>query len=409
MSRIQEMGVGAFDRSCRTKRVFFRPATASDTIRVGQAVCYNSDLAADHKERTSAPHSNSLGGSVATTYAEGVQSYTARLFVTEQPKTANLPHLAGIVKSLGPEAGGDGDMIEIFELTQGAIVPVWTDANCVINTTVLGVDDGAYTLSQVTQGDEPLALGVAVETIDRSNTNGLVWMRMNAAPGIGGNSMYLAPSNYRNGRCYGVHISGDNFFKGTAGAQEYLVQIQGDKDVASTGDAYGGLLFMQANVDAANDSNYIFRGLNLSVDLEASADLGSLYGANISISLKANTANIGIAIAQQIDAQDLSSGTKDVFGGLDIAINREGTAATEEFGLRLRTRGTINTAVNTVFRVDKGATDHGFVNLFNIESDAVDYVACQGDVTVTTDDKAIPIVLAGTTYYLIAVDGIPGV
>jgi hypothetical protein len=403
------MGVGAFDRGCRTKRVFFRPATPGDTIRVGQGVCYNSDLAADHKERTSAPHSNSLGGSVATTYAEGVQSYTARLFITEQPKSANLRHFAGIVKALGPEAGGDGDMIEIFQLTEGAIVPVWTDANCVINTTVLGIDDGAYTLSQVTQGDEPLALGVAVETIDRSNTNGLVWMRMNAAPGIGSSQMYLAPSNYRNGRCYGVTISGDNFFGGTAGAQEYLVQIQGDKTVAATGDAYGGLLFIQGNIEGVNASNYIFRGINCALDLEDGADLGSIYAANFGISLKANTLGIGNAIAVQIDAQDLSSGAKDVFGGLDIALDREGTAATEEFGLRLRTRGTINTAINTVFRIDKGATDHGFVNLFNIEADAVDYVAAQGDVTVTTDDKAIPIVLAGTTYYLIAVDGIPGV
>lgn len=408
MSKIQQFGVGAYDVGCRTKRVYFRPDTPGDRIKVGHGVCYNSDLAADHKERTTHPVTGDLGGGGETAYAEGVQSYTARLFVTEQPKSANLAHFAGIVKSLGPEAGADGDFIEIFQLTEGAIVPVYTDANCVINRTVLGVDDGAYTLSQVTQGDEPLALGVVVETIDRSNTNGLVWMRMNAAPGIGGNNMYLAPSNYRNGRCYGVHISGDNFFGGTAGAQEYLVQIQGDKTVAATGDAYGGLLFIQGNIEGANASNYIFRGINCALDLEDGADLGSIYAANFSISLKANTANIGNAIAMQVDAQDLSSGTKDVFGGLDVALNREGTAGTEEFGMRLRTRGTIGTAMNTVFRIDKDATDHGFVNLFNIEADAVDYVACQGNITVTTDDKAIPIVLAGTTYYLVATDGIPG-
>ena len=264
MSRIQEMSVGAFDRGCRTKRVYFRPTTATDTIRVGEAVCYNSDLAADHKERTSAPHSSHLGGSGATAYAEGVQSYTARLFIVEQPTDgANLTHFAGIVKALGPDGGADGDMIEIFQLTEGAIVPVWTDADCVINSTVLGVADGAYTLSQDTGDGDPLGIGVAVETIDRSGTNGFVWMRMYSAPGIGSNSMYLAPSNDRNGRCYGVTISGDNFFGGAAGAQEYLFQIQGDKTVAGTGDTYGGLLFVQGNVDAVNASNYIFPGLNL--------------------------------------------------------------------------------------------------------------------------------------------------
>jgi len=400
MSKIQNMGIGAYDVGCRTKKVFFRPTTTGDTIRVGHAVCYNSDLVGDHKGRTSAP--SHLGDSSYTTYAEGAQSYTARLFVTEQPKDGNQYQFAGIVKSLGPKAGADGDFIEIFELTAGAVVPVWTDANCVINSTVLGISQDSYVVSQDTGDGDPLGIGVAVETVDRSNTNGLVWMKMYGSVGIGNNSAYFAPSNDRNGRCYGFYISGDNFFGGAAGAQEYLVMIQGDKTTAGTGDTYGGLVYIQGNVDAVNASNYIFRGLNVSVDLEDSADLGSIFGANLSISLKQNTANIGTAIACQIDAQDLSSGTKDTFGGLDISLNREGTAATEEFGLRLRTRGTINTAMNTVFRIDKGATDHGFVNLFNIESDAVDYAAMSGDITWNSSDMRIPIVLGGTTYYLLA-------
>ncbi|KKN68761.1 hypothetical protein LCGC14_0447810 [marine sediment metagenome] len=406
MSKIQNMSVGAYDVGCRTKRVFFRPATPTDTVRVGQAVCYNSDIVGDHKERTSAP--SQLGGDSFTTYAEGVQSYTGRLFIVEQPtEGANLVHFAGIVKSLGEKAGGDGDFIEIFQLTEGAIVPVWTDANCVINQTVLGVADGAYTLSQDTGDGDPLGIGVAVETIDRS-TPGLCWMRMYAAPGIGGNSLFLAPSNSRSGRAYGITVSGDNFFGGAAGAQEYLMQIEGYKSVASTGDNYHGMLFIKGNNEAANDSNCSFRGLNCSVSNREDGTLG-LITNTISLSLKQSSGNITTGIALQIDAQDLTAGTKATFGGLDVAINREGAAATEEFGIRVRTRGTIQSAVNTVFRIDKDATDHGFVNLFSIESDAVDYVACQGDVTVTTADKAIPIRLAGVLFYLIAVDGIPGV
>jgi hypothetical protein len=409
MSVIQNMGVGAYDVGCRTKRVFFRPATASDTIRVGQGVCYNSDLAADHKERTSHPASGDLNSGGITAYAEGVQSYTARLFIAEQPTDgANMSHVVGVVKSLGPKLGADGDMIEIFQLTEGAIVPVWTDADCVINQTVLGVADGAYTLSQDTGDGDPLGIGVAVETVDRSNTNGLVWMRMYGAPGIGSNSLYIAPSNFRNGRAYGVTISGDNFFGGAAGAQEYLVQIEGTKETAGTGDNYQGFLFIKGNNDAANDSNCSFRGLNCSINNREDGTMG-LITNTISLSLKQSSGNITTGIALQVDAQDLTAGTKTTFGGLDVAINREGAAATEEFGIRVRTRGTINSAVDTVFRIDKDATDHGFVNLLKIEADAVDYVAAQGDVTVTTDDKVIPIDIAGTTYYLIAVDGIPGV
>ena len=409
MSVIQNMGVGAYDTGCRTKRVFFRPATASDILKVGQAVCYNSDLAADHKERTSHPASGDLNSGGITAYAEGVQSYTARLFIVEQPtEGANLVHFAGIVKALGPKLGADGDMIEIFQLTEGAIVPVWTDANCVINQTVLGAADGAYTLSQDTGDGDPLGIGVAVETVDRSNTNGLVWMRMYGAPGIGGNSLFIAPSNSRNGRAYGITVSGDNFFNGVAGAQEYLMQIEAYKDVASTGDNYHGMLFIKGNNEAANDSNCSFRGLNCSINNREDGTLG-LITNTISLSLKQLSGNITTGIALQVDAQDLTAGTKTTFGGLDVAINREGTAATEEFGIRIRTRGTINTAMDTVFRIDKDATDHGFVNLFKIEADAVDYVSCSGDITTTTSDKAIPIDIAGTTYYLVAVDGIPGV
>ena len=402
MSKIQNMGVGAYDIGCRTKRVFFRPATPGDTIRVGDAVCYNSDLAADHKERTSAP--SHLGGDSFTTYAEGVQSYTARLFIAEQPtEGANLVHFVGIVKSLGEKAGADGDFIEVFQLTEGAIVPVWTDANCVINQTVLGVADGAYTISQDTGDGDPLGIGVAVETIDRSNVNGLCWMRMYGAPGIGGNSLYIAPSNFRNGRCYGVTISGDNFFGGAAGAQEYLVQIEGTKETAGTGDNYQGFLFIKGNNEAANDSNCSFRGLNCSINNREDGTMG-LITNTISLSLKQLSGNVTTAIALQIDAQDLTAGTKTTFGGLDVAINREGAAATEEFGIRVRTRGTINTAMNTVFRIDKDATDHGFANLFNIETDAVDVISASGDLTFTTSDILIPIVFNTNTYYIVCTD-----
>jgi hypothetical protein len=366
-------------------------------------LCYNQDT-------TTNWHGGSISdGAVTenTTTAEGSQN-EGKYIRVENPATANLLWFAGAVTK-GGWVGKTGPRALDIYVPNGAIVPLRTDKDCTIGDSI-GVEDGEVVFTPVTGDGSPVPCAQVMETINRSSANGLVLAKLfDTGQQITATSAHFAPVRGKTGgRVYGLTIDGENFFVGTAAAQSYLVYIQGDKVTASTGDAYGGLLFMQANIEGANDSNYIFRGLNLSIDLEDSADLGSLYGANISISLKANTANIGNAVALQIDAQDLSSGTKDVFGGADIALNREGTAATEEFGLRLRTRGTINTAVNTVFRVDKDATDHGFVNLFNIESDAVDYVACQGDITVTTDDKAIPIVLAGTTYYLTATDGIPG-
>ncbi len=88
--------------------------------------------------------------------------------------------------------------------------------------------------------------------------------------------------------------------------------------------------------------------------------------------------------------------------------NDIGGVSTEEAGVRIRTRGTINTAINTAIRVSKDATDHGFINLFNIEADAVDAAAAtveaahvlgfDGDGTAIK----IPIVYDGVTYYILA-------
>ncbi len=172
MSKIQNMGVGAYDVYCETKRVFYRPVTASTEVKVGQPVCYNSDSVTDQKERTAHPNTGHLNGGGLTAYAEGVQSFTGRLFIVEEPLTANLHAFAGIVKSLGPKLGTDGDMIEIFIPTEGAIVPVISDQNCILDRTIIGIRN-----SEAATSYPGRPIGVAMETKDRSSTDGLVWMR----------------------------------------------------------------------------------------------------------------------------------------------------------------------------------------------------------------------------------------
>ncbi len=168
MSKIQLMGSGAYDVYCTTKRVYWRPVTATTVLKIGQPVCYNSDAVVDHKERTADPTHLGL---TKDTYAEGEQEFTGRLFIVEEPSTANLMSFAGIVKSLGEKAGKDGDMIEIFVPTEGAIVPVYTDQDCVFDRTIVGILNASV---KVTKPGHPM--GVAKETKDRSGTDGMVWM-----------------------------------------------------------------------------------------------------------------------------------------------------------------------------------------------------------------------------------------
>lgn len=392
------------------KEVYWRPSDSSDEVLVGQPVCYNSDLAADYKERTTNPvDDQAASNNSGTTYAEGAQTYDARIFVVERPSATNKYQFAGTVMALGDANGADGDKITIA-VPNGAVVPVYTDASCTLDSTVLGISASDDDYQVCTNDGDPLGVAIAMETVDRSGTAGLCWARVIGTGLVGAWGGYLAPTRgLTTGYAYGINIDGTSVFTGAAASKSYIVQITGDRESgnAASGDSNDAYLKISGSNYAENDSNFILRGLNCSVSNRSGGTLGHLYGGNISISLKSGSNNISNAIALQVDAQDLTAGTKAVFGGLDIALNREGTAGTEEFGLRIRTRGTINSEIDAAIRIDKDATDHGFTNLFTIEADAVNYAACTGDVTVDANDKVIPIDLGGTTYYLIAVDSIP--
>jgi hypothetical protein len=394
------------DPKARTITVYYE---GSDTIYEGYALCYNQDttdnwLGVDGS-KVDFTTTASTSGLESTTTAEGYQN-EGKFIRVEKPATANLQWLAGFVVGTSKGFTGPG-AVDIY-VPNGAIVPVYTNKSCTIGQS-LGITDGSYLLQAVTGDGTPVPCAQVMETVDRSSDNGIALAKVfPTGQQVSATNAHFAPvrSSATSGREYGVKIDGDNFFVGTTAAQSYLLELSGDKAAAydTTGDGYSAYLHISGSNYAQNDTNYTYRGINCSISNRSAGTLGNMYGANISISLKSGSGNITNGIACQIDAQDLTAGTKTAFGGLDVAINREGTAATEEFGMRLRTRGTINTAVNTVFRIDKDAADHGFVNLFNIEADGVDVAALSGDKTFDTSDIGIPIVYNGTTYYIIASD-----
>lgn len=252
MSVIQNMGVGAYDKFAETKRVFFRPSTSTDRVKVGDSVCYNWDISADHKERTVHPATGDLNSAGITAYAEGNQSYTGRLFIVEKPDSENLQNYAGVVKSLGPEAGGDGDMIEIF-VPNGAIVPVRAGIYCYKGVTVLAVQDGSYSLETPVYGTESAVVAIAMETIDRT-TDGLVWARL-----LGVN--YFENGNYNVPLRTGDGISSgtirvferDISTRQTGGAIQATVFRTRLKGSGSTC-PYGGALVAEVYVEGSNDA-----------------------------------------------------------------------------------------------------------------------------------------------------------
>jgi hypothetical protein len=396
------VGGPAPDPLMEVKEVFWRPATATTVVKIGQPVCYNSDLAADYKERTTTPvDANAASNNTGTVYAEGAQTYNARIFVVEEPAAGNLHQFAGTVLELGSKSGADGDKLKIA-VPNGAVVPVYTDANCTLDSTVLGVSSGSASYQIVTGDGDPLAVAVAMETVNRSGTNGLAWARVFGLENQF--SKYLAPTRaVVSGYAYGLKVDGTNMLTGTAASKSYVVDISGERESAvATGDSNDAMLKVAGTNYAACDTSFAFRSLNLKLTNGSGGTLGRLDNI-ISIILKAgSTTAYGVALS--VDAQDLAATAKTEFGGLDVAINREGLAATLEYGIQIRTRGTINSAMAQAIYVRKDATDHGFTRLLGVDAlGTIGAYASTGNApALATGDIMIPVKFGSSTYYIVA-------
>lgn len=381
----------------RKKRVYYE---GTNTIYEGMSVCYNYDTT---DNVLGWDKGNEVKG---TTTAEGYQN-EGKFLRVEDPATANLNWFAGVVACC-KEVGKTGPAwIDIF-VPNGAIIPVYTNANVSAGQS-LGISDGSNILQASTGDDDPLGVATAEETYDRSETSGLVLAKLvHSGLPVSGTNAYFAPvRSVATGDAGGVRIDLTNLFTSTGetGPRTWGLYITGERAsdyVLETAGCDDAAMRISISNYAANGEVYNFRGINVVASNRDGGIVGELNNI-ISVSAKQGSTNARI-IGLQVDAQSLSADTADVMYGLDVALNREGGESTEEAGINIRTRGTIQTAINTALRISKDATDHGFINLLNIESDAVDVAAMSGNVTFDANDIKIPIVYNGDTYYLLASD-----
>jgi hypothetical protein len=351
------------------------------------------------------------GTAESTTTAEGSQNEGKYLRV-ENPVTANLQWFAGVVAEGGwcgqTVANGSSLQLDVYEPT-GAIVPVKTSASCTVGSTVLGLITATYVMAATPTA--PCAL--VEETVDRSGTNGLVLAKLfPTGQVITGTNMVLSPTRgVTTGDASGLRMILDNLYTGAGegGPRTWGLYITGDKEsgAISVAGADDAAIRVSVNNYVANTSVFNFRGINIVASNRDGGVLGGLTNI-VSISLKQGSTT-DTAIGLQVDAQDLAATAKTEFGGLDVAINREGLAATTEYGIQIRTRGTINTAIDGAIRVDMQATDYGFANLFTFDAnaavsasaaavEAAHVLGFDGDGTAIK----IPIKVGSTTYYLLA-------
>lgn len=375
MSKIQLMGSGAYDAYCLTKRVYFRPSSSTDTVRVGDLVCYNSDIVKDHKERTADP---SHLGLTQDTYAEGEQEFTGRLFIVEKPATANIDFFAGVVKSLGDQAGGDGDFIEIFVPTEGAVVPVMSNIACTLNTTILAVRNGAYEASVPRHPAYPI--GIAMETKDRSGTDGLVWMRFDSR-----NFMKGSPSG-------NLNIPDEL----TGGMQLNKIRV----DNACTGGTQRLLRMEMVLEGTGGNTQFGCFQFNTKINGTVDNDCHSVSAALI--------------FGASADFPTLPAGTNPAEGHCALYVSVEGDAGPDytdraiygiTFGLYLdESGGSVATLYPMNFNTENSTAQ--WQGLFRAGEIADLGITAQGASGQTqswnTDDLVIPIMIGQTAYYIFA-------
>jgi len=165
----------------RIEEYIFTPASTTDTLKEGYAVCFNSDATDDYQDETTTEQTFSKA---AVDYAEGSQDYNARVRTVEKPSNTNLHAFAGLVhKDSG--GAGNGDVIKVMVPVNG-VIPCYTDLNCANGQTLLAIHSASYNVTNPVYGGSAVPfriIGMAAETVDRSSTNGLCWGRIGSAFG----------------------------------------------------------------------------------------------------------------------------------------------------------------------------------------------------------------------------------
>jgi hypothetical protein len=149
---------------------------------------------------------------------------------------------------------------------------------------------------------------------------------------------------------YGVKFSPtDTFFTGGAAKKSYLVYIGSDRPVgsAATGDSNDALLRMSGNNYAANDTNFIFRGINISMNNRSGGTIGRIDN-NLGVQGKSG-GTVGTLLGLMVTSENYGI-VSDLFGGIDVLLKNEAAVATTEFGIRIRNEnnsiaGTVDAAI----------------------------------------------------------------
>lgn len=217
---------GAPNPDAKTRKVYYE---GTSTIYEGMPVCFNWDTT-----------TNKSGYNSSVT-AEGSQNEGKYWFV-ENPATANLQWLAGFVVN-GGYCGKVGPAVVEIYVPNGAIIPVRTDQNCTAGRTVMGLVNAGQAL-----GDMGRPIAIAMETVDRSGTDGVVLAKVDPA-------MFIYQSNGSTALILDDEATSeevvnkiDLYFAGTGGPKRGLYAVG---EIAGAGHSNYGMWKFRTYLNAA--------------------------------------------------------------------------------------------------------------------------------------------------------------
>lgn len=363
-----------FDPIAEKKRVRYE---GSDTIYEGMAVCYNSDTTTNWLDWS--------GTAESSTTAEGSQNEGKYRYV-EAPSSDNLRAFAGVVCA-GSWVGSSGPAYVDIYVPNGAVVPVRSSINNVESETVLCVQAGDYEFQTNTyaNGSESIPVALAMEDIDRSSTEGLCLAQLH---GVGWMPVAVGFSSGERA-AFGAGVS--------SGTVEGLPRVFVDS--TQTGGTFTAWR-LRAELNGAGGALGGLSGtwrFETVVGASCSSQGGSYQmGLGSHLIFKSGaTASAAqwAAIIAKVENQD----------GTPADLTSSGILAP----LRLETQisSTTPPPANThwmIHAVTQGAdTPDGFMIADSLT--ALGAYASTGDApALATGDIMIPVRIAGTTYYLVA-------
>ena len=165
---------------------------------------------------------------------------------------------------------------------------------------------------------------------------------------------------------YRFDDNGAGIMSGGAAQKTYFMYLNAARLSAATGDSNDAMLRINFNNYAANDSNFIMRGLNISIANRSGGTLGQLIGGSIGSQQKSGgtcPTICGLTVTPE------NYGTcATEFGGIDIILKNEGAQATTSYGIRVRsTEASGMAAIGAAVHVSNTSTN-GFTYILDCTS-----------------------------------------